>query len=90
MGRPFLEVAQEEINETPTDFSEFLEFTTRSNIPLNEEHLLLLKTDLLNRIGYLSHRNMTQATKSDHRKTQTLRVHRKLRPCYLSFCDFMA
>lgn len=54
MNHPLQEVAKEDIDETPTDFSEFLEFTTRSNIPLNEEHLRLLKTDLLNSKGSLS------------------------------------
>ncbi|XP_074622661.1 uncharacterized protein LOC141880962 [Acropora palmata] len=54
MNHPFQEVAKEDINETPTDFSEFLAFTTRSNIPLSEEQLLLLKTGVLNSKGSLN------------------------------------
>lgn len=54
MNHPFQEVAKEDINETPTDFSECLAFTTRANIPLSEDQLLLLKTGVLNSKGSLS------------------------------------
>ena len=48
------EVVQEVVYETPSDFSEFLEFTNLLNIPLNEEYFLELKASRLQNKGSLS------------------------------------
>ena len=48
------EVVQEDVYETPSDFSEFLEFTNLLNIPLNEEHFRELKASRLENKGSLS------------------------------------
>jgi len=48
MALVFDETTEEDVYETPSDFSEFLEFTNRLNIPLNEEYFRELKA---NRLG---------------------------------------
>lgn len=48
------EVVQEDAYETPSDFSEFLEFTNLLNIPLNEEHFRELKASRLENKASLS------------------------------------
>lgn len=45
---------EEDFHETPSDFSEFLEFTNRLNIPLNEEYFSALKASRLENQGSLS------------------------------------
>lgn len=47
-------VVEENVLETPSDFSEFLEFTNRLNIPVNEEYFHQLKAYQLNSKGSLS------------------------------------
>lgn len=49
------EEAVEDVYETPSDFSEFLEFTNRLNIPVNEGYFRELKAGRLKNKGSLIH-----------------------------------
>lgn len=53
MAFVFHEAVEEDVYETPSDFSEFLEFTNRLNIPLNEEYFRELKASRLDNKGSL-------------------------------------
>ena len=53
MALVFDEAVEEDVYETPSDFSEFLEFTNRLNIPLNEEYFRELKATWLKSKGSL-------------------------------------
>ena len=53
MALVFDEAVEEDVYETPSDFSDFLEFTNRLNIPLNEEYFRELKATWLKSKGSL-------------------------------------
>lgn len=54
MALVFDEAVDDDVQETPSDFSEFLEFTNRLNIPLNEEYFRELRASRLANKGSLS------------------------------------